>query len=106
RYRRLQRGQHWQQMCQPGVIQSGVRWRFVGQRQLLYSVYERRLLAQLAGKPVPRHVAVMLDGNRRWAREAGFEDVTHGHRRGADKIGHLLEWCRAGGIEVVTLWLL
>jgi len=55
---------------------------------------------------VPRHVAVMLDGNRRWAREAGFEDVAHGHRRGADKIGHLLEWCRAGGIEVVTLWLL
>jgi short-chain Z-isoprenyl diphosphate synthase len=69
-------------------------------------MYERRLLAQLAGKPVPRHVAVMLDGNRRWAREAGFEDVTHGHRRGADKIAHLLQWCRAGGIEVVTLWLL
>src|SRR5262244_1678525 len=75
-------------------------------RQLAYSVYERRLLGRLAGKPVPRHVAVMLDGNRRWAREAGFEDVSHGHRRGADKIADLLAWCRAAGIDVVTLWLL
>jgi short-chain Z-isoprenyl diphosphate synthase len=78
----------------------------VGPRQLVYSLYERRLLAQLAGRPIPRHVAVMLDGNRRWAREAGFEDVSHGHRRGADKIADLLAWCRAGGIDVVTLWLL
>jgi short-chain Z-isoprenyl diphosphate synthase len=78
----------------------------VGPRQLVYSVYERRLLAQLAGQTMPRHVAVMLDGNRRWAREAGFEDVTHGHRRGADKIADLLAWCRAAGIDVVTLWLL
>jgi short-chain Z-isoprenyl diphosphate synthase len=69
-------------------------------------VYERRLLAQLAGGHMPRHVAVMLDGNRRWAREAGFEDVSHGHRRGADKIAHLLSWCRAARIDVVTLWLL
>jgi short-chain Z-isoprenyl diphosphate synthase len=73
---------------------------------MIYRLYERRLLAKLAGKPVPRHVAVMLDGNRRWAREAGFEDVSHGHRRGADKIAHLLDWCRAAGIDVVTLWLL
>jgi short-chain Z-isoprenyl diphosphate synthase len=78
----------------------------VGPRQLVYSLYERRLLAQLAGRPMPRHVAVMLDGNRRWAREAGFEDVTHGHRQGADKIADLLAWCRAAHIDVVTLWLL
>ena len=73
---------------------------------MIYSLYERRMLAKLAGAPVPRHVAVMLDGNRRWAREAGFEDVSHGHRRGGDKVVHLLEWCRETGIDVVTLWLL
>ncbi len=78
----------------------------MGPRQLVYSLYERRLLRQLDGKPMPRHVAVMLDGNRRWAREAGFEDVSHGHRRGAEKIAHLLSWCRAARIDVVTLWLL
>jgi short-chain Z-isoprenyl diphosphate synthase len=73
---------------------------------MIYGVYERRLLAQLAGRPVPRHVAVMLDGNRRWARDAGYQDVTHGHRRGGDKVADLLDWCREAGIEVVTLWLL
>jgi short-chain Z-isoprenyl diphosphate synthase len=73
---------------------------------MIYGLYERRLLTQLAGRPVPRHVAVMLDGNRRWARGAGYEDVSHGHRRGGDKVADLLDWCRAAGIDVVTLWLL
>jgi short-chain Z-isoprenyl diphosphate synthase len=73
---------------------------------MIYSLYERRMLATLAGAPIPRHVAVMLDGNRRWARGAGYSDVSHGHRRGGDKIVDLLEWCRDAGIDVVTLWLL
>jgi len=74
-------------------------------RDLLYVLYERRLLRQLQGRPVPRHVGVILDGNRRWARAAG-EDVAHGHRRGADKIEELLRWCTETGVELVTLWLL
>ena len=40
-------------------------------RNLIYSVYERRLNAKLAGAPHPRHVGVMVDGNRRWAKEMG-----------------------------------
>ncbi|HVB26783.1 MAG TPA: isoprenyl transferase [Mycobacteriales bacterium] len=75
-------------------------------RDLLYSVYERRLLRRLAGAPRPRHVGVILDGNRRWARATGATDPSHGHRRGADKITDLLAWCRESGVEVVTLWLL
>ncbi|HST47161.1 MAG TPA: isoprenyl transferase [Jatrophihabitans sp.] len=72
----------------------------------LYSLYERRLLKALAGRPVPRHVAVMLDGNRRWARAAGFEDVNDGHLVGARHIDNLLAWCAEAGVEHVTLWLL
>src|ERR1700710_1865581 len=53
---------------------------------LLYAMYERRLRRQLAGQPVPRHVVVMCDGNRRWARAAGESDVSLGHQAGADKI--------------------
>jgi short-chain Z-isoprenyl diphosphate synthase len=49
---------------------------------------------------------VILDGNRRWARAAGADDVSTGHRRGADKIEDLLAWCTDTGVEVVTLWLL
>lgn len=75
-------------------------------RKLLYSVYERRLTAKLAGKPVPRHVGVMCDGNRRWAREMGFVDPNDGHRMGAERIKELLRWCDAAGVGHVTLWLL
>ena len=48
----------------------------------------------------------MCDGNRRWARTPGLTDVSKGHRKGADKIFELLEWCKETGVEVVTLWLL
>jgi short-chain Z-isoprenyl diphosphate synthase len=78
----------------------------VGLRNILYSVYERRLLASLAGRAGPRHVGVIVDGNRRWAKEAGFEDPNTGHHVGAAKIEQLLHWCRDSDVEVVTLWLL
>jgi short-chain Z-isoprenyl diphosphate synthase len=77
----------------------------VGLRDLAYAGYERRLAASLRGAPVPRHVGVILDGNRRWARAAG-ERVATGHQAGADKINDLLGWCQDTGVEVVTLWLL
>jgi short-chain Z-isoprenyl diphosphate synthase len=48
----------------------------------------------------------MLDGNRRWARAAGFEDVTQGHVAGARRISDLLEWCTEAGVQHVTIWLL
>ncbi|WP_067703304.1 isoprenyl transferase [Nocardia jejuensis] len=75
-------------------------------RGLPYRIYEARLSKQLAGRQHPRHVAVMCDGNRRWARENGFTDVSHGHRVGALKIAELVGWCGEVGIEMVTLYLL
>jgi short-chain Z-isoprenyl diphosphate synthase len=78
----------------------------VGLRSLAYGVYERRLQRSLEGSPRPRHVGVILDGNRRWARAAGAIDVSQGHRAGADHIVDLLGWCTETQVEVVTLWLL
>jgi short-chain Z-isoprenyl diphosphate synthase len=78
----------------------------VGLRDVLYGVYERRLSRALADTPRPRHVAVILDGNRRWARAAGAQDVSHGHQAGADHVADLLTWCAESDVEVVTLWLL
>ena len=75
-------------------------------RSLVYSFYERRLARKIAGKPVPRHVGVMCDGNRRWAREMGFVDPNDGHRVGASRVKELLGWCDQAGIEHVTLYLL
>jgi short-chain Z-isoprenyl diphosphate synthase len=75
-------------------------------RDLVYSFYEKRLTASLVGKPQPRHVGVMCDGNRRWAREMGYVDPNDGHRVGAERIKELLRWCDGAGIGHVTLWLL
>jgi len=71
----------------------------------LYGLYERRLAASLSPDRVPRHVGVILDGNRRWARGSGLPSAT-GHRRGADKISDVLQWSEDIGVEVVTLWML
>jgi short-chain Z-isoprenyl diphosphate synthase len=75
-------------------------------REALTRVYERRLARALVGADVPRHVGVIMDGNRRWARSIGLEDVAHGHRRGASKIVDLLGWCDDAGVQVVTLFML
>jgi short-chain Z-isoprenyl diphosphate synthase len=75
-------------------------------RDLAYRLYASRLEASLSADAIPRHVGVMCDGNRRWARWAGLADVAGGHQAGADKIFELLSWCREVGVEVVTLWLL
>ena len=78
----------------------------MGLRDAVYAAYERRLRAGLAGRPRPEHVAIMLYGTRRWARAMGLDDVNHGHRVGASKIGDVLDWCAEAGVQHVTLFLL
>jgi len=75
-------------------------------RHVLYALYERRLLRQVAGRAVPRHVGLILDGNRRYARAYGLPDPLDAYGRGAEKLDDLLEWCRQLGIPAVTLWVL
>jgi short-chain Z-isoprenyl diphosphate synthase len=77
----------------------------MGLSHVLYGAYERRLASSLPEGGIPRHVGVILDGNRRWAREAG-KTTAGGHQAGADKIETFLGWCEEVGVEVVTLWLL
>jgi short-chain Z-isoprenyl diphosphate synthase len=73
-----------------------------------YRLYELRLRKELAQakSELPRHVAVLCDGNRRWARDEGFDDVSYGYRKGAAKIAEMLRWCQAAGIELTTVYLL
>jgi short-chain Z-isoprenyl diphosphate synthase len=77
----------------------------MGLRQLVYGAYERRLAASLSPSALPRHVGVILDGNRRWAKASGAR-TAEGHRAGADRILDFLGWCEDVGVERVTLWLL
>ncbi|MDP9444342.1 MAG: isoprenyl transferase [Actinomycetota bacterium] len=74
-------------------------------RDVAYGLYERRVERSLSPERLPRHVGVIVDGNRRWARASGG-DMSAGHAAGADKIVEFLGWCQDLDVEVVTLWLL
>jgi short-chain Z-isoprenyl diphosphate synthase len=75
-------------------------------RGFLYGLYQNRLRRRLGADSLPEHIAMIIDGNRRWARQAGMQTVAHGHRAGAAKMREFLEWCDDVGISVVTLYLL
>jgi short-chain Z-isoprenyl diphosphate synthase len=73
-------------------------------RGLLVRVYARRVEGHLDHAQVPKHIGVIMDGNRRWAKAAG-STTAQGHQAGADKIEEFLGWCTETDVEVVTLWL-
>ena len=72
----------------------------------LYRLYSNRLRRRIPADGVPHHVAMMIDGNRRWARQLGFTSAAHGHRAGAAKMREFLRWCDDLGVRVVSLYLL
>ncbi|GGD73405.1 isoprenyl transferase [Microbacterium murale] len=72
----------------------------------LYRLYGKRLRRQLDPASVPHHIAMMIDGNRRWARQLGLESPADGHRAGAAKMREFLGWCDDIGVRVVSLYLL
>lgn len=74
-------------------------------RELVYGVYRRRLRNQVRHVPPPRHVGIILDGNRRWAATQQ-QTTAYGHRAAANKITEFLSWCEELKVEVVTLWML
>ena len=70
----------------------------------LYWLYERQLLQTVqAQRRLPKHIGIIMDGNRRFARSIGL-DVRAGHNYGADKAREVLDWCLDLGIPHVTLW--
>ena len=71
----------------------------------LEKIYEKRLAHLVSTLPGPRHVGIILDGNRRWAASQGGP-TSRGHRVGASRIQEFLGWCEEQNVEVVTLWLL
>src|SRR5271157_2656922 len=71
---------------------------------LLYQLYELRLRRQIRARPMPEHVGLVLDGNRRYARKQGFSDG-RAYRMGAQKLDEVLLWCNELGIPAVTLWV-
>jgi short-chain Z-isoprenyl diphosphate synthase len=72
----------------------------------LYLLYTRRLRERVSAEPLPHHVAVILDGNRRWAHLVGLTEPGAGHRHGAGKLVELIGWCETLGIDELTVWAL
>ena len=79
----------------------------VGGLGLVYATYEKRLLSQLDRTRLPQHVAVLADGNRRWARaNAPGQPLVVGYQAGAAKLKEFVGWCDEVRIPIVTLWVL
>jgi len=68
-----------------------------------YQTYEKRLIKEVLANPVPHHVAIIMDGNRRYAKEFGML-VHEGHDKGRQKLEDVLEWCLEIGVRMLTVY--
>ncbi|MFF1920089.1 polyprenyl diphosphate synthase [Streptomyces sp. NPDC058221] len=71
----------------------------------LYGLYVRRLRRHVASGPLPEHIGLVMDGNRRWARQMGMSNPSLGHRYGAEHVEDVLAWCEALAIEHATVFV-
>jgi short-chain Z-isoprenyl diphosphate synthase len=71
----------------------------------LYRFYEERLLLAIRVRPLPGHIGIILDGNRRHARKLGVTDPHEVYGIGARKLDDVLGWCGELEIPTVTLWV-
>ncbi len=74
-------------------------------KKLLYFSYEKLLEKGVKKGEMPTHLGLILDGNRRFAKEMGYEDVSIGHKLGARKLDDVLQWCSDLNIKIVTIWV-
>lgn len=70
----------------------------------VYKVYRQWLRMQIASKEKPKHIGIILDGNRRWASSRDMIPWK-GHSEGAKKVRDFLKWCVDIGISSVTLYI-
>ncbi len=69
----------------------------------IYKIYERRLLRTVLKGEIPNHIAIIMDGNRRFARKKGMVELM-GHEFGSKKAEEVLEWCWELGVKMLTLY--
>ncbi|MBU2564694.1 MAG: di-trans,poly-cis-decaprenylcistransferase [Candidatus Thermoplasmatota archaeon] len=69
----------------------------------VYNIYEKKLLNKVLNAPVPKHLAIIMDGNRRFAQKLGM-DPAIGHLAGRSKLEEVIDWCLELGIKVLTVY--
>ncbi|MDH4120477.1 MAG: polyprenyl diphosphate synthase [Deltaproteobacteria bacterium] len=70
-----------------------------------YGLYQAWLSAQRHTWNTPRHIGIIMDGNRRFARARRMLSPMEGHRKGADKLDEVLNWLEEAGVKVVSVWI-
>ncbi len=68
-----------------------------------YKAYEKKLLKIVKEGKVPRHVGIIMDGNRRYAKELEMRP-SEGHLEGKNKVEEVIDWCREIGIKILTVY--
>ncbi|MGI0082747.1 MAG: polyprenyl diphosphate synthase [Nitrosopumilaceae archaeon] len=71
----------------------------------LYKMYSSKLEREIKNGILPNHIAIILDGNRRWAKR-NLVLKMNGHFHGADAVENLLDWCEELDIKIITLYVL
>lgn len=71
---------------------------------ILYRLYDWYISRDLDPDKMPKHVAIIMDGNRRYAKLQGNVDVVKGHEIGADTLEKVLDWSIELGIEIITVY--
>ena len=64
------------------------------------------MVREIRRRPLPGHIGIILDGNRRYARERGLADPGLAYGLGAEKLDDVLAWCVEVGIPTLSLWVL
>jgi tritrans,polycis-undecaprenyl-diphosphate synthase [geranylgeranyl-diphosphate specific] len=77
----------------------------LSRQNLIYKIYEKRLLSQINQYPFPQHIGIILDGNRRWSKIKEI-DKERAHKIGADIAEDLLNWIYDLGIKITTVYVL
>lgn len=82
-------------------------WHFIKEviKSGFYVLYQKRLERKSHKWKIPHHIGIILDGNRRFAREHGFANIARGHNEGADKLEDVLNWCDELGVKIVSIWV-
>lgn len=70
----------------------------------IYKVYEWYISRNLLPENMPKHIAIIMDGNRRFSKTKGNAKVIEGHKRGINTLERVLDWCVDLGIEIVTVY--
>lgn len=72
--------------------------------KLVYRLYEKTLAAEIKSRPIPNHIGIILDGNRRASKKLGI-NYELGYELGAEKLEEVLTWCWELDVKVVTCWV-